>query len=123
MPHDDVRSQLTAAMERRRVELGVTWRQIAAKSGLSIEVLRSVRKENREITPRTRRALEVGLEWPQGTVTAILEGKPLPSTDDEPAGLDEVERQLWAIKGLATSVRWSYIELYRDHKRDGKDAG
>ncbi|MFD2421602.1 hypothetical protein [Amycolatopsis pigmentata] len=121
MTHEDVRAQLTEAMERRRVELGLTWRQIAAKSGLSIEALRSVRKERREITPPTRRALEIGLEWPRGHVTAILESK-LASDEAEPELRDDVERQLWAIKELGRDKRLDWIRLYRQQLAQ-EDAG
>ena len=78
MTHDDVRVRLTEAMENRQEELGLTWRQIAAKAGVSVQTLISVRKESREITPRTRRAIELGLKWPPGYVTAILEDREPP---------------------------------------------
>lgn len=99
MVYDDMRARLAKAMEERQEELGIPWNSIAAEAGVSAQTLISVRKHRREITPKTRRAIEAGLRWPRGFVTAILEDKPLPSLEggssavERPQSLEEMERE------------------------------
>lgn len=72
MAQDEARKRLAEAMEARRDQLGITWRQVAAAGGTTYETLRAVRQGTNEITPPTRRAIEAGLHWPGGYVDAIL---------------------------------------------------
>lgn len=119
------RRRLTTAMDERRDQLGLTWRQVAAAGGLSYETVRVARKVRRDMPPRTRRGIERGLQWPSGAIDRILTGEPAP-TDTPPARphmtvvdggtpdlWDDTERQLWAIEGLTDDEKWDYIRMHR----------
>ncbi|MGP3686489.1 helix-turn-helix domain-containing protein [Streptomyces sp. IBSNAI002] len=59
-------SGLDGAMDRRRVALGLTWRQVAERAGISYETLRAVRKGEQAGGDLTRRGLERALLWVTG---------------------------------------------------------
>ncbi len=132
MAHDDTRARLTHAMEQRQEELGIPWSQIANAGGVTAETLVSVRKQSRTITPRTRRAIEAGLRWPRGYVTAILEGKEFlpPSEGDrstleqqqslEDMDLEEIRREVASmspeeIKAIGRRIR---VLIGKDEERE-----
>lgn len=68
------RDLLAQHMETRRQELRLTWDQVAVRGSITAETLRQVRIGDRPIRPLTKRAIEEGLDWPAGTVDAILTG-------------------------------------------------
>lgn len=68
------RERLARLMEDRRRELGLTWDEIAFRGSTHAETLRQVRKGERRIRPITRRAIEVGFAWTEGSVERILQG-------------------------------------------------
>ncbi len=79
------RQRLADLMERRRLDLGLTWREVAEAGNISYEVIRAIRHGNGQIRPLSKRGIEVGLHWESGSVQAILDDSdpvPLPS---EPA--------------------------------------
>lgn len=66
-------------MERRRLELGLRWREVAEAGGISYEAVRSVRNGNSKIALLSQRGIEVGLRWAPGSVQNILDdGDPVP---------------------------------------------
>jgi chromosome segregation ATPase len=66
-------SRLDAAMERRRLELNLEWRDIAGRGGLAYETLRALRRTGRASSLSKRRA-EAGLGWTAGSIDAVLAG-------------------------------------------------
>ncbi|MER7213530.1 MULTISPECIES: hypothetical protein [Streptosporangium] len=68
------RSRLAQLMDERRVQLGLTWNQVADRANLTKEGLRTVRTGTRKIMPLTKGGIEVALAWQQGSVDAILAG-------------------------------------------------
>lgn len=66
------RAHLAEVMDERRVRLGLTWNELAAKAGLTKEGLRSVRTETRKIMPLTRRGIEAALKWAPGSIDRVL---------------------------------------------------
>ena len=62
------------AMNRRRLELGMTWRQVAAAAGISYETLRSVRKGDTAGGELTLSSIERALGWTRGSFAAIDAG-------------------------------------------------
>jgi hypothetical protein len=66
-------SRLDAAMEARRLELNLEWRDIAGRGGLAYETLRSLRRTGRASALSKRRA-EAGLGWAPGSIDAVLAG-------------------------------------------------
>lgn len=66
------RARLDQAMEDRRNDLDLTWREVAAAAGISTEGIRNIRKGPNGIPDRRRRALERVLQWPRGEVDRLL---------------------------------------------------
>lgn len=60
-------------MERRRLELKLEWRDVAERSGLTYETLRTMRRTGRASALSKARA-ESALEWEAGGIDAILQG-------------------------------------------------
>lgn len=85
----EARQRLTDAMEARRLELGLTWREVAAAGGLSYEVVRAARTDfSRDMRPLTVAGIAKGLRWTPDSVRRILEGHdpvPLETADEEAA--------------------------------------
>jgi hypothetical protein len=82
MPIDpDKRQHLAAVMERRRLELRLTWQEVAERGGISLRALSSARTGPGDIRPLTRRGIDKGLGWTEGSgVDRILAGRdPLPA--------------------------------------------
>lgn len=73
------RQRLADLMERRRLDLGLTWREVAEAGSISYEVIRAIRHGNGQIRPLSGRGIEVGLKWEAGSVQAVLgDGDPTP---------------------------------------------
>jgi len=72
-------------MERRRLDLGLTWREVAEAGNISYEVIRAIRNGNGQIRPLSGRGIEVGLKWEAGSVQAILDDGDPASLPDTPA--------------------------------------
>lgn len=70
---DNPDSRLDAAMEERRLELNLEWRDIATRSGVSYETLRALRRTGRASSLSKRRA-EHALAWEPGSIDAIIGG-------------------------------------------------
>lgn len=101
---EQTRRQLDTEMDARREDLELTWRQVAEAAGIHYETIRAARKGRAGIPEQTRRAIEKGLRWEQGSVDAILRGgKPTllpatePRTDQEP---DPLKGFLDRLRGL-----------------------
>lgn len=75
------RARLAAAMEARRLELGLTWQEVAIRGGTSTKTLQVARTGPHETRADTKRAIERGLSWDAGSVDMILQ-------DREPVPLD-----------------------------------
>lgn len=97
----DTQTSLGEWMDRRRVELRLTWREVAERADLSIAGLNAIRNGTRNPTDLTRRGIEEALGWGGGSVTAVLAGgKPTTATrlyehefhGDVAAPADEVEK-------------------------------
>jgi transcriptional regulator with XRE-family HTH domain len=72
---DAARRRLDEAMDQRRLELGLEWREVAERAGITYETLRAARRGKGNIPPRTRRAIERGLQWSPGSVAELLAGR------------------------------------------------
>lgn len=67
--------QLADLMDERRLSLGLTWKDVANRSGLTTETLRQVRAQgSTEIRGLTKRGIETALEWAPGSVDSVLGG-------------------------------------------------
>ena len=68
------RQRLADLMERRRLDLGLTWREVAEAGNISYEVIRAIRNGNSQIRPLSQHGIEVGLRWAGGSVQSVLDG-------------------------------------------------
>lgn len=74
-----VRARLAQLMDERRVQLGLTWNQVADRASLTKEGLRTVRQGTRKIMPLTKWGIELALHWQSGSVDSVLDrGDPTP---------------------------------------------
>lgn len=75
---------LDGAMEQRRIELGMSWKEVAEAASVSVETLTALRKGRtnaRNANPLTKRGIERGLRWAAGSFDDALEGRnPKPLT-------------------------------------------
>lgn len=106
--------RLDAAMEARRKELRLRWRDVADLAGISYETLRTIRRGQYEgMRPLTESGIERALKWATGSVAAVLAGgepTPIPELQPEPVDpavpiLDELHRLDTKRYGLETADR------------------
>lgn len=70
----DNQTQLDAAMDARRVDLRMTWREVAEAAELSLAGLSAIRRGERQPSTLSRRRLEDALQWERGSIEAVMEG-------------------------------------------------
>lgn len=90
----EARKRLADAMDERRIELGLTWREVAQRGRISPETVRAARNGTSNIPPLTAKALEEGLAWRRGTIEALLSDEPVaaPAAATAPNPASESER-------------------------------
>ncbi|MFM9563287.1 MULTISPECIES: helix-turn-helix domain-containing protein [Streptomyces] len=74
--------RLDQAMNQRRLELRLNWRQVAQAADISYTALRAIRKGEYRPTELTAQAIDRALRWPPGTVHAILDGRTSDPAED-----------------------------------------
>lgn len=107
----------------RRKQLKLTQTDVAERGGLSVMTVRKL-ENNRagRLTPRLRRALERALEWPDGTVDAVVDAgqAPMPiainGTVPPPGGADTARAaaERFAVAERLAKMRKAFLE-HRDH--------
>ncbi|MBB6173704.1 transcriptional regulator with XRE-family HTH domain [Nocardiopsis mwathae] len=65
---------LDQAMDDRRLELGLRWKDVAVRAGTSEQALRDIRRGRSFPRDLTIRRLEETLGWAPGSVRAVLDG-------------------------------------------------
>ncbi|MDX3170070.1 helix-turn-helix transcriptional regulator [Streptomyces scabiei] len=110
-PHE----RLDEAMNQRRLELRLKWRDLAEAAGITYEALRAIRRGESRPTEFTARALDAVLRWAPGGVYAILDGggpSPLqPVTGEGQAETPLAAEALSPSEALRRVVRSSAREL------------
>lgn len=104
-PHE----QLDDAMNGRRIQLHMKWRDVAAGAGISYEALRAIRRGESKPAELTARAIDEALRWvPGGVRLAMAGGQPTPleAQDERP-----VTPSLTPDEALRRLVRASAREL------------
>jgi transcriptional regulator with XRE-family HTH domain len=66
--------RLDQAMNRRRLELRMNWRELAEAAGISYTALRAIRRGGYRPTELTARGLDEALHWAPGSVHTVLDG-------------------------------------------------
>jgi transcriptional regulator with XRE-family HTH domain len=71
---DPARERLAAAMNRRRLDLGIRWREVAQRAGMTEQNLIKIRKGVTNLTEDAGAAIERALRWQAGSVAAVIMG-------------------------------------------------
>lgn len=66
--------RLDRVMNQRRVELRMSWRDVAQAAGISEAALRTIRRGRHTPTDLTAAHIEDALQWQPGTLQRILTG-------------------------------------------------
>lgn len=66
------RAKLDRWMDERRLELRLTWRQVARNAGMSTQNLLRIRKAEISISWNAADGIEDALRWPRGSVEAAV---------------------------------------------------
>ncbi len=78
----EARQRLAELMDKRRLELRLTWQEVAEHGAVSLRALANARTGDSEIRPLTQAGIEAGLSWESGSVGIILAGgDPVPLAD------------------------------------------
>lgn len=74
--------RLDQAMNDRRVELDMTWGEVATRARIAEVTLRAIRKGDNNPGELTARRIEDALQWEHGSIDAVLNGgEPTPQTN------------------------------------------
>jgi len=126
------RQRLADLMERRRLDLGLTWREVAEAGNISYEVIRAIRHGNGQIRPLSKRGIEVGLHWESGSVQDVLDDRdptPIPA-EPAPAALVSLTNALGddvkpavvaALYGPAERRIWARVRRHLASTPSGRE--
>lgn len=110
-PHE----QLDAAMNDRRLELRMTWNDLAKAAGISDVTLRAIRRGDNRPSPLTSRRIEDALHWKRSSIDLILSGG-----EARPAEEDAELQMMQANEGLDPTVAELRIEMERERARSDR---
>jgi transcriptional regulator with XRE-family HTH domain len=116
----DPRRLLADLMDDRRIDLDLTWNEVADRAGVSAMTLRRIRSGDGVLTRRTQRKIDRALEWQPGSVEGILSGRepslieqPDPADDDLRDELRERHRIDTRLFGLVEADRRLEADIAR----------
>jgi hypothetical protein len=120
----EARERLDHFMNTRRLELGIPWREVATRAGVSYEALRALRTGPGGTADLTTRKIDAALEWTPGSVARIAAGGDpveLPALQDigrlgapSDAELDRIERQIGLdLSSLPADLRRALLRHYQ----------
>ena len=90
---------LDSAIEARRLDLGLSWKQLAEVAGISDVSLRNARKGRSDLNSLSKRRLEDALTWGHGSIDRVLDGG-----DPAPLMLAGGENTLAELRELLTAA-------------------
>lgn len=70
----EARTRLDEYLESRRLDLGLTWREVAERAGISYEALRALRTGPGGTSARTLRKVDAALQLEPGSIQRVLAG-------------------------------------------------
>ena len=122
MPEDW--AAVAKAINERVAELGWRQRELAERSHVSPAVVREIQRHTveRRRSPRTLESLSVALGWHPQHLDAVLNGRPVPTTEPVASGemmlsrLDAVEQRLIHMTGLLNDLKTS-VNAVLEHVR------
>jgi hypothetical protein len=119
---DDRRQKLAELMNESRARQGLKWNQVAERGGISVAMLRRIRRRgDTPLTLDSKAAIERGLGWPEGSIDTILSGNeleprrpkaqvPRPSTEEirgmSVAELGAVATRIELAEGYTAALAW-----------------
>ena len=112
----EAHERLEAALEQRRVELRMSWRDLTRAADMSYEGLRAIRKGERRPNSVTKARLESALEWQQGSVDAVLAGgqpEPVDASQPKQAASDDLD----AVEALLEQALAELNRLKRERDK------
>lgn len=107
-PHE----RLSAAMNERRLDLGLQWRELSQGAGISDEALRAIRRGDYRPSELTARRLDDQLQWSRGTVMAVLDGRPVPDESGSEQGSRMSEEEFERLIEEAKRARREELERF-----------
>ncbi|CAM3623329.1 hypothetical protein GCM10009799_06170 [Nocardiopsis rhodophaea] len=96
---------LDRAMDERRLELGLRWKDVAVRAGTSEQALRDIRRGRSFPRDLTIRRLEETLGWAPGAIRAVLGG------GEPPVAAPPVDRSVPSVpteEGLSWTIQDGY---------------
>lgn len=94
-PSQSGRQRLGDQMNERRLDLGLTWDQVASDAKIHRETLRQIRRGTSELRGLTKRGIERALHWEPGSIDLILAGgSPVPTGETTPVRQETPEQRL-----------------------------
>ncbi|MBO4275090.1 helix-turn-helix domain-containing protein [Microbispora triticiradicis] len=100
---------LDAAMDSRRLELGLSWDDLANRAGVSTAFLREYRKGRKGARDLTKALLEEALKWKRGSLDVVAAG-------GQPEPADPTIGELLVQYGVITEAELTPLEDIRDDK-------
>ena len=102
----EITSPLAGHMEARRIELGRTWREVAAAGGTTYETLRLVMIGKSVPRSLTKKSIELGLEWAPGSVDRVSQGQqPIPVQTPPASTETSVDEIMQIVDGLSGEAK------------------
>ncbi len=118
---EDALRRLAEFMDVERARRGDRWDDVARRAGISIALLRNIRKGRAPLTLDSKMAIQRAYDLPDGYLNAVLAGttqppEVVPKLKYPPGLRDDTERQLWDITDLPEERRWEWIHKWRRRK-------
>ncbi len=117
-------TRLADAIEKRRLDLDLTWKELAELAGISTTTLENIRR-GRLPRARTRRRIEDALGWEHGSINAVLGGGQ-PTVAEQGSPEDEQYSQAGYLAAILNEHAEKYGEAVlqeawrlREAKKDG----
>lgn len=114
------RHELGKLVSQGRQELGLSIRAAARDAGVDRATWTALEEGSRVTQDRHYAGIERALEWPVGTIRAIVAGEHpsvTASTPTKPDLRDDNERRIWSMDAVDEDLRREYIRLYRERQR------
>lgn len=118
---DSPSDRLAIAMEQRRLELDLAWKDLASAAKVSVATLGAIRRGVNEPSALNKRRLENALRWEHGSIEAILTGgEPTTVADAADSQAPEGEHQDPLVAELAQQLEQLKAEAARNREENNE---
>lgn len=123
-PEPERHKLLDEAMNRRRLDLRINWRQLAEAAGVSYAALRAIRRGDYRPAELTARGLDAALGWAPGSLLSVLDGgEPRLAAIDESAPPSRPHSGGSQVDAIAALLATYPPEVQREIIRRVQEAG